>query len=426
MPVIVIGLNHKTAPVSVREQIAFSATELDQSLLELKNIVPERVIVSTCNRTELYLATKDNKNDTNNDNQISLLLEWLTHFKGIEYDQLVPYLYIHEDENAVKHILRVVCGLDSMVLGEPQIFGQVKDAHALAFKHNASGIMLNRLMQYSFNIAKKIRTKTAIGANPISVAYAAVSLSKQIFTRLEDQRALLVGAGETIELVGRHLSTHGIGHITVANRSLENAQKLATLFSGDAITLDKIADKLVESDIVISSTAAPIPIIGKGSVEKALKKRKHSPIFMVDIAVPRDIEEEVSTLDDVYLYTVDDLQAVIEGNMKSRQNAADQAEMMVNQEVGAYMEWLQARKQMGIIKTYRDDADRMRQEILAKSLRRLKNGKSAEDTLIFLAHTLTNKLSHNATAAMNKAAHTGDLELLASACQILNLKKKQP
>ncbi len=425
MPVIVIGLNHKTAPVSVREKIAFSATELDQGLLELKNIVAERVIVSTCNRTELYLATKDNNNDTNGDNQVTLLLEWLTHFKGIEHEQLVPYLYIHKDENAVKHILRVVCGLDSMVLGEPQIFGQVKDAHALAFKHNASGMMLNRLMQYSFNIAKKIRTQTAIGANPISIAYAAVSLSKQIFTRLEDQRALLVGAGETIELVGRHLSTHGIGHITVANRSLENAQKLATLFSGDAITLDKIADKLVESDIVISSTAASIPIIGKGSVEKALKKRKHSPIFMVDIAVPRDIEEEVSTLDDVYLYTVDDLQAVIEGNMKSRQNAADQAEMMVNQEVGAYMEWLQARKQMGIIKAYRDDADRMRQEILAKALRRLKNGKSAEDTLTFLAHTLTNKLSHNATAAMNKAAHAGDLELLASACQILNLKKKQ-
>jgi len=426
MPVIVIGLNHKTAPVNVREKIAFSVTELEQGLLELKNIVTERVIVSTCNRTELYLATKDNKNNDADNNDVTRLLEWLARFKGIEHDQLVPYLYIHKDDNAVKHILRVVCGLDSMVLGEPQIFGQVKDAHALAFKHNASGMILNRLMQYSFNVAKKIRTQTAIGANPISVAYAAVSLSKQIFTRLEDQRALLVGAGETIELVGRHLSTHGIGHITVANRSLENAQKLATLFSGDAITLDKIADKLVESDIVISSTAAPIPIIGKGSVEKALKKRKHSPIFMVDIAVPRDIEEEVSTLDDVYLYTVDDLQAVIEDNMKSRKNAAEQAEMMVNQEVGSYMEWLQARKQMGLIKAYRDDANSMRQEILAKALRRLKNGKSAEDTLTFLAHTLTNKLSHNATAAMNKAAHDGNLELLASACQILNLKKKQP
>lgn len=419
MPVIVIGLNHKTAPVNVREKIAFSPTECGQGLLELKQIVSERVIVSTCNRTEIYLATKGKED------KIPSLLEWLARFKGIEHKQLVPYLYIHKDDTAVQHILRVVCGLDSMVLGEPQIFGQVKDAHALAFKHNASGAMLNRLMQYSFNIAKKIRTQTAIGANPVSVAYAAVSLSKQIFTRLEEQNALLVGAGETIELVGRHLITHGIGHITVANRSLDNAQKLAKQFSGDAITLDQIANQLVKSDIVISSTAAPIPIIGKGSVEKALKKRKHSPIFMVDIAVPRDIEAEVSTLDDVYLYTVDDLQSVIKSNMKSRQDAAERAEIMVNQEVGAYMEWLQAQKQMGLIKTYRDDANIMRQETLAKALRHLKNGKSAEEALTFLAHTLTNKLTHNATAAMNKAAHRGDRELLDFARQILNLKKNK-
>ncbi len=311
-----------------------------------------------------------------------------------------------------------------MVLGEPQILGQVKGSHANALKYNATGPMLNRLMQYSFNIAKKVRTQTSIGANPISIAYAAVSLSKQIFTRLEDQTALLVGAGETIELVARHLVSNGVNKIIVANRTLENAQKLATVFSGRAIRLEEISDNLASADIVISSTAALIPIIGKGSVEKALKKRKHRPIFMVDIAVPRDIEPEVSSLEDVYLYTVDDLQSVIEENMKSRQNAAEQAESMVTQEVSSYMDWLGAQEQIGLIKLYRDDANMMRQETLIKAMRFLKNGKSPEETLTFLAHTLTNKLSHNATAAMNQAARSGNAELLEAACQLLNLKKK--
>ena len=418
MPIIVIGLNHKTAPVNIREKIAFSPDELEQGLDEIKSFVAERVIVSTCNRTEIYLATKSTTD------KVGQLISWLSRFKQIERDTLVPYLYIHTDDDAVKHILRVVCGLDSMVLGEPQIFGQVKGSHANSLKHNATGLMLNRLMQYSFNIAKKVRTQTSIGANPISIAYAAVSLSKQIFTRLEEQTTLLVGAGETIELVARHLISNGVHKIIVANRSIENAQKLANEFSGKAIRLEEISENLASADIVISSTAAPIPIIGKGSVEKALKKRKHQPIFMVDIAVPRDIEPEVSSLEDVYLYTVDDLQSVIEENMKSRQSAADQAESMVAQEVSSYMDWLGAQEQIGLIKLYRDNADLIRQETLAKAVRFLKNGKSPEETLTFLAHTLTNKLSHNATAAMNQAAHSGNTELLEAACQLLNLRKK--
>ncbi len=417
MPIIVVGVNHNTASIDIREKIAFSPDEIEQALEAVGNIAPERVILSTCNRTEFYIASNDAK-----DLQ-PLLIQWLAHSRQIEKSKLEPCLYTYYNEEAVKHILRVVSGLDSMVLGEPQILGQVKTSHSQALKHHATGAILNRLMQYSFTTAKKIRTQTAIGANPVSVAYAAVSLAKQIFAKLGKQTALLVGAGETIELVGRHLHSNGIGHVIVANRSVDKAQRLADEFGGEAITLEAIADRLHEADIVISSTAAPIPIIGKGSVERALKLRKHQPMFMVDIAVPRDIEPEVSALDDVYLYTVDDLQSVIEENMKSRQTAANQAEQMVKQEVGAYMDWLRAQGQLQLLCEYRAHTKSLKEETLEKALRLFRNGKSAEDTLEFLAHTLTNKLSHAPTAAMNKAAHGGDLKLLEAARHLLNLKK---
>lgn len=420
MTIIVVGLNHNTAPVNIREKVAFSPDEVEQALHDIGEITPERLIVSTCNRTEIYLAT--NGNTTNN--TYSKLIQWLAKSRKVKSNKIKSYLYCHYDHHAVQHILRVVSGLDSMVLGEPQILGQVKSSHSLAMTLKTTGPILNRLMQYSFTTAKKVRTQTAIGANPISVAYAAVSLAKQIFSKLDKQTALLVGAGETIELVGRHLHSNGIDHVIVANRSVDKAQRLADEFSGDAIGLEAIADHLHEADIVISSTAAPIPIIGKGSVERALKKRKHQPMFMVDIAVPRDIEQEVSTLDDVYLYTVDDLQSVIEENMKSRQAAANQAEEMVKEEVSSFMDWLRAQGQLQLICEYRTNAKMLKEETLSKALKLLKNGKSAEDTLVFLAHTLTNKLSHTPTAAMNKAAHNGNLELLKAAQDLLNLKKR--
>ncbi|MEE9303806.1 MAG: glutamyl-tRNA reductase [Thiotrichaceae bacterium] len=417
MPIIVVGVNHHTAPVDIREKIAFSPNEIQQALEAVGNIASERVILSTCNRTEFYLANHTDENIS------SKLIEWLAQSRHIDPQKLTTYLYTHHDETAVKHILRVVSGLDSMVLGEPQILGQVKASHGEALRHQTTGSVLNRLMQYSFTTAKKIRTQTAIGANPVSVAYAAVSLAKQIFTQLDKQTALLVGAGETIELVGRHLHSNGIGRIIVANRSVANAQRLATEFNGEAIRLEAIADRLHEADIVISSTAAPIPIIGKGSVERALKTRRHQPMFMVDIAIPRDIEPEVGTLDDVYLYTVDDLQSVIEENMQSRQTAAHQAEQMVEQEVSTYMDWLRAQGHLQLIREYRAHSSSLKEETLQKALKLLRNGKSAEDTLEFLAHTLTNKLSHAPTASMNKAAHSGDLELLEAARRLLNLKK---
>ncbi len=418
MSIFVVGVSHHTAPVDVREKIAFSAEELEHALKSISDIAPERVILSTCNRTEFYLA-----DPADSSTEVApRLTQWLARSRHIEASKLTPYLYIHQNQEAVKHILRVVSGLDSMVLGEPQILGQVKASHQQALQQKTTGSVLNRLMQYSFTTAKKIRTQTAIGANPVSVAYAAVSLAKQIFTRLEKQTALLVGAGETIELVGKHLHSHGIGHMIIANRSVDKAQHLANEFSGEAIALTSITERLAEADILISSTAAPIPIIGKGSVERALRQRKHRPVFMVDIAVPRDIEPEVSTLDDVYLYTVDDLQSVIEENRQSRQQAADQAEHMIEQEVSAYMSWLRAQSQLQLIRDYRAQSNLLKEDTLQKALKLLNNGKSPEDALEFLAHTLTNKLSHAPTAAMNKAAHSGNIQLLNAARDLLDLK----
>jgi len=416
MPIIVIGVNHKTAPVSIREKVAFSPDKLKQALQSIGDIVDENLILSTCNRTEIYAVSKDISTSADK------ITKWLAKFHKINHDELRPFLYIYPDDQAVKHVLRVSCGLDSLVLGEPQILGQLKSSLKTASEYQATGSVLNRLMQHVFTTAKKVRTQTDIGSNPVSVAFAAVSLAKKIFSDLSKQTALLVGAGETIELVGQHLSSNGIGKIIVANRSLDKAERLAeTYSSGKAITLEAIADNLPKADIVISSTAAPVPIIGKGSVERALKIRKHQPVFMVDIAVPRDIEPEVEDLDDVYLYTVDDLQSVIEENLKSRQAAAEQAEEMIGHEIHTFINWLRAQSQMQYIRDYRSKSDHIRKETLDKALKMLNNGKSAEETLQFLAHTLTNKLSHDATVAMNKAAHSGDTKLLKAASRLFNL-----
>ena len=418
MSILVIGINHKTATVSIREQVAFSPERLREALHALSQIAKENIILSTCNRTEVYIADKKELSPKD-------LTKWLADFHSIAVDQLSPYIYHYSNDEAVQHLLRVACGLDSLVLGEPQILGQLKDAIQVASTEKTMGNQLNRLSQHVFSAAKKVRTQTNIGANPISVAYAAVNLSKQIFSSLDKQTALLVGAGETIELVGRYLKANNIGKLIIANRSLDNAQKLATEYGDNAraIPLTELHDQLHHADILISSTAAPIPIIGKGMVENALKKRRHNPIFMVDIAVPRDIEEEVDQLDDVYLYTVDDLTNVIEENMKSREQAAERAEVMIKNEVVHFMRWLNAQSKMCLIQSYREEAYKTKQEVLDKTLRRIKNGESAEDAMQFLAHTLTNKLLHTPSKNINKAAHEGDETLLDAAKILLNIQE---
>ena len=414
MSIVVIGVNHKTAPVAIREQVAFSPEALIEALTQTNKIASEGMILSTCNRTEIYFTT-------DNDSQIDGIINWLAEYHQLTKENISPYLYIHTEDEAVRHTFRVACGLDSLVLGEPQILGQLKIALKIASDNQGTGRTLKRLMQFAFSTAKKVRTQTSIGSNPVSVAFAAVNLAKQIFSNLEEQTVLLIGAGETIELVGRHIHSTGVKHIIIANRSIDNAAKLAKEFDGQCIGLAEICNYLAEADIVISSTAAPLPIIGKGTVEKALKTRKHRPIFMVDIAVPRDIEEAVGKLDDIYLYTVDDLHSVIEENLKSRQQAAEKAEMMVSEEVVCFSAWLQAQDQVKLIQSYRTKTNAIKQETLDKAQRMLINGKSAEEALQFLAHTLTNKIAHEPTSAMNKAAHSGDIKLLQAATKLLGL-----
>lgn len=413
MSIFVVGVNHKTAPVAIREQVAFSPERLAEALHSAKPLAQEHLILSTCNRTELYANCADPQ-------QLEQLIAWLARFHSIPQNKLQPYLFIYAEEQAVQHAMRVACGLDSLVLGEPQILGQLKTALQNATDAQATGHQLTHLMQHAFNTAKKVRTQTSIGANPVSVAFAAVSLSKQIFSQLEKQTALLVGAGETIELVGRHLTTNKIGHIIVANRNLERARKLADQYQGTAIGLPDIGDYLPKADIVISSTAAPLPIIGKGMVERALKSRKHRPMFMVDIAVPRDIEPEVGQLDDVYLYTVDDLQSVIEENLQSRRAAAEQAENMVLEEVQSFMGWLRAQEHRDTIRQFRQQNEAIRDEVLARAQKMLQN-KNAAEVLEFLANTLTNKLTHAPIQSMNQAAQSGNDVLLANAKTLFNL-----
>ncbi|MCG8429226.1 MAG: glutamyl-tRNA reductase [Chromatiales bacterium] len=416
MSLVTVGLNHKTAPVDIRERITFGPDIIVGALRSLSEQpgVDEAVILSTCNRTEIYCALNEENDDS--------LGRWLGEFHGIELETISPYLYQHRDQASIQHLLQVSCGLDSLVLGEPQILGQVKSAFNTASDANSSGKLLGRLFQHTFSVAKQVRTDTAIGHSPVSVAFAAVSLARQIFSELSDQTALLIGAGETIELAARHLHQHGIGNIIVANRTLERAHNLANQFDGYAIGLTEIPVHLAEADIVISSTASPLPVLGKGTVESALKKRKHQPMFMVDIAVPRDIEAEVGDLNDIYLYTVDDLQEVIDENLRSRQEAAEQANEIIEFHTQEFMGWLRSLDAVGLIQGYRRKAEKMRDDVLQKALKQLEKGKSPEEAMQFLANTLTNKLLHAPSAQIRQAGHNGEEHLLQAANALFQIQ----
>jgi glutamyl-tRNA reductase len=414
MALITLGLNHKTAPVDIRERVAFGPDIIVgalRSLLE-QGRVDEAAILSTCNRTEIYCRADD----------ADQVADWLARFHGLELETIAPYLYYHREQESVRHLLRVASGLDSMVLGEPQILGQVKSAYQTACDAGATGKLLGRLFQHCFTVAKQVRTDTAIGRSPVSVAFAAVSLARQIFADLSKQTALLIGAGETIELAARHLEQQGIGRIIVANRTVERAHNLANQFGGYAIGLTEIHAHLAEADIVISSTASPLPVLGKGAVESALKKRRHRPMFMVDIAVPRDIEAEVGSLKDVYLYTVDDLQEVIEENMRSRQEAAEAAQEIIDLHTGEFMGWLRSLDAVNMIQDFRRQSEALRDEVLERALGQLRGGKSPEESLRFLAHTLTNKFLHAPSSRLRQASSEGELSLLQAAETLFRLK----
>jgi len=418
MAILAVGLNHKTAPVAMRERVAFGPDILAGALRSLTKLAPVRegLILSTCNRTEIYCSVHADGEPP--------VIDWLGRFHGLNPAHILPYLYTRLDRAAVSHLLRVTSGLDSMVLGESQILGQVKTAFQVAGNSGATGKLLGRLFQNAFAVAKQVRTDTTIGNNPVSVAFAAVSLARQIFSDLSDQTALLIGAGETIELVARHLHRHGVGRILVANRTVERAHDLAVQFDGDPIALTQVADHLAEADILIASTASPLPILGKGTVERALKQRKRQPIFMVDLAVPRDIEPEVGDLDDIYLYTVDDLRHVVEEGMHSRREAAEQAEEIIEFHTEEFLGWLRSRDAVTLIQDYREHAERLRDQVLTEALRRLESGKPPEEVIGFLAHGLTNKILHGPSARLRQAGREGREELLEAANELFQLDGK--
>ncbi|SDX26261.1 glutamyl-tRNA reductase [Marinobacter mobilis] len=404
MALLTLGINHRTAPVDLRERIAFTPERMTEAFAELRAAsgASEAAILSTCNRTELYLA--------GDDDCAPLVLRWLAGFHGLTPAELEDAVYLHRDAEAVRHMMRVASGLDSMVLGEPQIFGQLKDAYALAREHDSCGTFLSRLFEQTFSVAKRVRTHTAIGENPVSVAYAAVSMASHIFSDMSRNKALLIGAGKTIELVAKHLADAGVREFLVANRTLDRAQNLAEIHGGRGIVLADIPDYLPEVDIVIASTASPLPILGKGAVERALKKRKHRPYFMVDIAVPRDIEPEVASLADVYLYTVDDLRQVIEENVRSREGAAREAEHLILAGAQEFLGQLRALDSVSTLRLLREQAERQRDAEVTKALRALRNGADAETVIRSLGRGLTNKLLHEPTIQVRKATAEGRVE----------------
>jgi len=407
MSILAYGLNYRTASLDLRERIAFPEEKLAHALKSVtKDIsgVSEVAIVSTCNRTEFYCAA-----DPNSAEEIS---RWLAETRLITLDELENASYRYWDKDAAQHIIRVASGLDSQMLGEPQIMGQVKSAYDIARSSGTIGPELNLLSRITLETAKQIRSETGIGNNPISIAYAAVSMASKIFADLGTKKALLLGAGETIGLVADHLAAKNIGAMTIANRTLANAQVLATRYNADSIQLTDVAQTLHEFDIVIASTGSSLPVLGKGAVEAAIKKRKRRPMFMVDIAVPRDIEAEVAELPDAYLYTIDDLTEIVERNLAQRQVAASEAESIVAKGAKDFQREKRVQQDKDLLTSFRTQANEIRETEVARALRELAKDGDAEAAILRLSQNLTNKLIHPATAAMREASAENRRDLL--------------
>src|SRR5437868_4708367 len=395
MSLYALGLNHQTAPLAVRERVVFHVERLREGVAELtRGLAREAAILSTCNRTELYVAGDEPE----------AAAQWLARYHRFEPEGLSPYLYTLPREQAVRHVFRVASGLDSMVLGEPQILGQLKEAARAAESAGTLGTLLHKLFQRSFAVAKEVRSTTELGTASVSMAAAAVRLAGRIFPSLKEQNVLFIGAGEMIELCATHFAAQGPARMTVANRTLERAQKLAHRFNARPIELRTLADHLHEHDIVVSSTASSLPILGKGLVERAVRARRRRPMFMVDLAVPRDIEPEVGELEDVFLYTVDDLGQIVSVNLDSRRAAVAQAEAIIDGQVGHFMHWMQVRESVPLIRALRGRADEARREELDRALRLLARGEEPAKVLDALSQGLVNKLMHAPTQALNEAA----------------------
>lgn len=416
MALIALGLNHLTAPVALRERVAFPADATGPALAELaaQPGVREAAILSTCNRTELYCNVDAGAE--------AAPVEWLRRHRELTSGRLDEFLYRHEDADAVRHLFRVATGLESMVLGEPQILGQVKDAYGHAREASTLKAPLERLFQNTFAVAKRVRTDTRIGANPVSVAFTAVRLVERVFADLSTATVLLIGAGETIELAARHLIEAKAQRLIVANRTLEHAQALASRFGGYAIALSDLGRHLAEADVVIASTASREPVLLREHVAAAIAARRRRPMFLVDIAVPRDIEPAVGAIEDVYLYTIDDLREIIDDSLRSRREAAREAETMIELSVEHFMGWWRSFDLHNPLTDLRRGAEASRDEILAKAQAMLARGKPADEALAFLANTLTNRLLHAPSAALRTAALRGDDELLRAAERLFDTK----
>jgi glutamyl-tRNA reductase len=414
MQLIAFGVNHHTAPLEVREQVTFDATNIEQALRDLiaQESVREAAIISTCNRTEVYCSTPEPNR----------AIDWLARFHRLKSQTLDPFLYTLPRERAVAHAFRVASGLDSMVLGEPQILGQMKEAVKSAENAGTLGTVLHKLFQSTFSVAKEVRTHTEIGASSVSMAAAAVKVAERIFASVAEQKILFIGAGEMIELCSTHFAARQPRHITFANRTLERGQELARRHGGEAIALNDLPEQLAFHDIVVTCTASTLPILGKGMIERAIKVRRHRPILMIDLAVPRDVEAEVSELDDVFLYSVDDLGKIIQEGLDIRQAAVAQAEAIITAGVDGFMHWLESRELVPTIRAMRDQADRMRRNELERAAKMLARGDDPHKVLEQLSHALTNKFLHGPTHALNSAESKERESLLTAMTRIYQVK----
>ena len=416
--IVAFGLNHKTASLDLRGKLSFAPGIVEKVLHDACTIlhVREIVLLSTCNRTEVYLFGNVS------DHQI---VTWLAMIKGTEISALSECFYSFRNEHAVKHMIEVASGLDSLVLGEPQIFGQIKSAFSVAKEAGTVSVNLEKVFQFIFSAAKRVRTETAIGKNPVSVASASVNLASKIFSDLGEAHALLIGAGETIELVAKHLMDNGIGKLTVANRTLNRARSFSERFSADVILLSDMPEMLKTVDILISSTASQLPILGKGAVEFALRRRKYKPMFMVDIAVPRDIEPQVEELADVYLYNVDDLADFIEDNVKARNIEANVAKVIIAEEVNSWSNQHKGLMAIKTIKEFRTSAEKIRDLETNRALIALEGGKNAKDVVMELARSITNKLLHTPTKNLKRAGEEGRHDAINATKELFNLNDKE-
>ncbi|MDA8224733.1 MAG: glutamyl-tRNA reductase [Betaproteobacteria bacterium] len=413
MQLLAFGLNHQTAPLTIRERVAFHVEHMESALHDFvrSGTVREAAILSTCNRTEVYCNTIDH----------TRALDWMADYHQLPRESIAPYLYTLPETEAARHAFRVASGLDSMVLGETQILGQMREAVRIAEQAGTLGAMLHKLFQQTFAVAKDVRTSTEIGASSVSLAAAAVRLAERIFPSIAEQQVLFIGAGEMIELCAAHFSGRQPRRIMVANRTLSRARALADRYQGEAIALAELPEHLHAFDIVVTCTASPLPILGKGLVERALKARRHRPIFMVDLAVPRDIESEVAELSDVFLYTVDDLGAVVQQGLDNRQSQVGQAEQIIEARVQEFVHWLDMREVVPTIRSLRDHVDRVRRHEVERAMKLLARGDAPEQVLEQLSRSLTNKFLHHPTHALHHADEAERRELVAVLSRLYSL-----